>query len=187
VRTLVFLPVVTSQVVVATMWTFMLGRQGLFNSVLGALGIEPVSFLANKHLALLAIIIMTVWQQVGLACVIFLGGLQRIPAEIEESAALDGAGPWRRMWSIVMPLVSRTTVVIAVVITVFALQAFAPAYIMTGGAPEGSTNLIVYHIYKTAFVLQDPGYASALSIVVLAFALVVSLAQAKILRADWTY
>jgi ABC-type sugar transport system permease subunit len=58
---------------------------------------------------------------------------------------------------------------------------------MTGGAPEGSTNLIVYHIYKTAFVLQDPGYASALSIVVLAFALVVSLAQAKILRADWTY
>jgi ABC-type sugar transport system permease subunit len=74
VRTLVLLPVVTSQVVVATMWTFMLGRQGLFNSVLGALGIEPVSFLANKHLALLAIIIMTVWQQVGLACVIFLGG-----------------------------------------------------------------------------------------------------------------
>lgn len=187
IRVLVFLPVVTSSVVVATMWTFMLGDKGLINSVTDLVGIPPISFLADVDFALPAIIVMTAWQQVGLAMVLFLGGLQSIPQDVYEAAELDGAGPLRSLWSITIPLLSRSTLVTVVIVTVFALQAFAPAYLMTNGAPQGTTNLIIYHIYKTAFELQNPGYASALSIVVLVFAITVALIQMRLLRSRWTY
>jgi multiple sugar transport system permease protein len=187
VRTMIFLPVVTSSVVVATLWTFLLNQTGLINSALGAIGIPPLGFLTDKNQALVAIIVMSVWQQVGLATVLFLGGLQAIPAELNEAANMDGAGAWRRLRSLTVPLLSRTTLFVVVMMTVFALQAFAPAYIMTGGAPEGTTNLIIYQIYKTAFMLQQPGYASAMAIVVLVFAVLISLIQMRLLRTRWNY
>lgn len=187
VRTVVFLPVVTSSVVVATMWTFMLAQTGLVNGVLGGTGLEPVAFLTDKNTALIAIVLMCVWQQVGLAAVLFLGGLQAIPAEVQEASEIDGAGPLQRLWHITVPMVSRTTVLVVVMMTVFALQAFAPAFIMTTGGPEGSTNFIMYHIYRTAFFLQEPGFASAISIVVLVFALLVSLVQMRLLKTKWNF
>jgi len=187
VRTMIFLPVVTSSLVVATLWTFLLNREGLFNSVLGAIGVAPAGFLTDKNQALVALVVMSVWQQVGLAAVLFLGGLQGIPAELIEAATMDGAGPLRRLRHLTIPLLSRTTLFVVVVMTVFALQAFAPAYIMTGGAPEGTTNLIIYNIYKTAFTLQQPGLASAMSMVVLVFAIAISLVQMRLLRTRWNY
>lgn len=187
VRTVVFLPVVTSSVVVATMWTFMLAQTGLVNGVLGGTGLDPIAFLTNKDTALIAIVLMCVWQQVGLAAVLFLGGLQGIPAEVQEASEIDGAGPLQRLWHITVPMLSRTTVLVVVMMTVFALQAFAPAFIMTTGGPEGSTNFIMYHIYRTAFFLQDPGFASAISIVVLVFALLISLVQMRLLKTKWNF
>lgn len=187
IRTMIFLPVVTSGVVVATLWTFMLNRSGLLNSLLASWGLPHMSFLTDKNLALISIIIMSVWHQVGLAAVLFLGGLQSIPPDVQEAASVDGVGPVRRLWNITIPLVSRTTLLVVVVMTVYALQGFAPALIMTGGGPEGATNLIIYHIYRTAFFLQQPGYASALSLVVLAFALAISLIQMRLLRTRWNY
>lgn len=187
IRVMVFLPVVTSAVVVSTMWTFMLGQHGLINSTLNLIGVPSLGFLTDVRLALPAIVVMSVWQQVGLAAVLFLGGLQSVPLDIEEAASVDGASPLRRLVSITIPLVSRTTLLVVVVMTVFALQAFAPAYVMTGGAPDGTTNLIIYQIYKAAFVLHDPGYASALSIIVLVFALAVSLIQMQLLKTRWNY
>lgn len=186
-RVFVFLPVVTSQVVVATLWTFMLSRDGLANAVLGAVNTGPISFLSDSRYALPTLVAVTVWQQVGLCTIIFLGGLQAIPRELVEAASLDGASAARRMWSITVPLLARTTGVTTIVMTVFALQAFAPAYIMTGGAPDGTTNLIVYHMYKTAFLIKDPGFASAISAVVLVVALAISLSQSRILRPKWSY
>lgn len=187
IRTMIFLPVVTSAVVVATLWTFLLNQSGLINSSLGAIGIQPLGFLTDKHEALPALIVMSVWQQVGLAAVLFLGGLQSIPAELQEAAYTDGAGPARRLWHLTIPLLSRTTLFVVVIMTVFALQSFAPAYIMTGGAPDGTTNLIIFQIYRTAFYLQQPGYASAMAVIVLIFALLVSLVQMRLLRTRWNY
>jgi multiple sugar transport system permease protein len=187
VRTLVFLPVVTSAVVVATLWTFLLNNNGLVNSVLAGFGLGPFDFLTDKSQALPAIIIMSVWQQIGLAAVMYLGGLQAIPGDVVEASMLDGAGPVRRMISVTIPLMSRTTVLVVVVMTVFALQSFAPAYVMTAGAPEGTTNTLVYHIYKTAFNLQQPGYASAISVVLLLIAIIISLVQMRLLRTRWDY
>ncbi|WP_427005250.1 carbohydrate ABC transporter permease [Pseudarthrobacter sp. H2] len=187
IRTMIFLPVVTSSVVVATMWTFILAQTGLLNGLLTSAGISPVAFLTNKDTALYAIIAMCVWQQLGLAAVLFLGGLQSIPADVQEAAEIDGAGPVQRLWHIIIPMLSRTTVLVVVMMTVFGLQAFAPAFIMTTGGPEGSTNFIMYHIYRTAFFLQDPGFASAISIVVLLFALAISLIQMRLLKTKWNF
>ncbi len=186
-RTMIFLPVVTSSVVVATMFVFMLAQNGLVNSVLRSFGLPAAPFLTDPALALPTIILMTVWQQVGLAAVLFLGGLQAIPEEVQEAAVMDGAGPLRRMFSITIPLVSRTTLLVVVVMTVFALQAFAPALLMTSGGPGGTTNLVIYHIYRTAFYLQQPGVASAISIIVLVFAVLISLVQMRLLRTRWNY
>ncbi|WP_401000723.1 carbohydrate ABC transporter permease [Agromyces sp. GXQ0307] len=187
IRTMVFLPVVTSAVVVATMWGFILNQSGLLNSALASAGLGPVNFLTNTSLALPSIILLSVWQQVGLAAVIFLGGLQAIPEEIKEAASVDGAGPFRRLISITIPLVSRTTVLVVVVMTVFSIQAFAPAYVITSGGPEGSTNLFVFDIYRTAFFLQQPGFASALSVILLLFALLISWIEMRLLRTTWSY
>jgi ABC-type sugar transport system permease subunit len=187
VRTMIFLPVVTSSVVVATMWTFMLAQSGLMNGILSGAGASPMNFLTSKDTALIAIVIMCVWQQVGLAAVLFLGGLQAIPADVQEASEIDGAGPFKRLMHITIPMLSRTTVLVVVMMTVFSLQVFAPAFIMTTGGPEGSTNFIMYHIYRTAFFLQDPGFASAISIVVLVFALVISLIQMRLLKTKWNF
>ncbi|MBY6062217.1 carbohydrate ABC transporter permease [Microbacterium esteraromaticum] len=186
-RTIIFLPVVTSSVVVATMFVFMLAQNGLINSALRSIGLPAAPFLTDPAFALPSIILMSAWQQVGLAAVLFLGGLQAIPDDIVEAAVVDGAGPFRRMVSITIPLLSRTTLLVVVVMTVFALQAFAPALLMTSGGPSGTTNLVMYHIYRTAFYLQQPGLASAISIIVLLFALIVSLIQMRLLRTRWNY
>lgn len=187
IRTLVFLPVVTSTVVVATMWGFILNQSGLANSALGAAGLGPFNFLTDTGLALPAVILMSAWQQIGLAAVMFLGGLQSIPDDVQEAASVDGVGPIRRLFSITLPLVSRTTVLVTVVMTVFSIQAFAPAYVVTSGGPEGSTNLFVFEIYRSAFFLQQPGYASALSVILLLFALLISAIEMRLLRTTWSY
>jgi multiple sugar transport system permease protein len=186
-RTAVFLPVITSSVVVATLWNFLLANEGLVNAILNSLGFGTVSFLTDQALALPSIIIMSVWQQVGMATILYLGGLQSIPGDVMEASVLDGAGGLKRTFLIVIPLLSRTTVMVVVIMTVFALQSFTPAYVMTQGAPGGTTNLLVYEIYKQAFTLQDPGFASALSILLLVGAITISLVQMRLLRTRWDY
>jgi multiple sugar transport system permease protein len=187
VRTMVFLPVITSSVVVATMWTFLLNENGLINSALGAVGIPPQPFLTSPTQALPSFIVLTVWQQLGMATVLYLGGLQSLPGDVMEAARVDGANTLQRLIHVTIPLMSRTTVLVVVVITVFALQSFAPAYIMTGGAPNGTTNTLVHLIYETAFQLQQPGYASAVSLLLLVIALGISLIQMRLLRTRWNY
>jgi ABC-type sugar transport system permease subunit len=183
IRAVVFLPVVTSAVVVTTMWTFIYApSNGLANSVLSALHLPTLLYTTSAHQALPALIVMTLWEEVGFSMMLFLAGLQSIPAEFEEAAAVDGATAWQRFSRVILPLLNRTTVLVVIVNTVFALQAFTQAYIMTQGGPEGSTNFMVYNIYTEAFSLGDPGYASALSVVLLAIVIVVSAVQMRALR-----
>ncbi|HEU5419916.1 MAG TPA: sugar ABC transporter permease [Streptosporangiaceae bacterium] len=182
-RSIVFVPVVTSVVVVTTMWTFIYApSSGLANSTLHALHLPELKFLTTPHQALPALVIMTLWEEVGFSMMLFLAGLQSIPTEFEEAAAVDGAGPWSRFWKIVLPLLNRTTVLVVVVSTIFALQAFTQSYIMTQGGPDGSTNFMVYNIYTDAFNLGNPGYASALSVVLLIIIIIVSAIQMRALR-----
>lgn len=187
VRVVVFLPVMTSSVVTSTIFGFMLGQPGLVNQLLGTVGIHPVPFLTDTNWARPSIIVMSAWQQVGLAAVLFLGGLQSIPEDVREAARVDGAGWWSELTKITIPLLSRTTVFVVVLVTVFGLQTFAPALLLTGGGPQGSTDFITYNIYQTAFQLEQPGLAAAVSIVLLVAALVISGVQMGLLRSRWNY
>ena len=188
VRTVVFLPVVTSAVVIATIWTFLLEPgHGLINGALGALGLPRLAFLTSAAEALPSLVLMTVWQQTGFATVLFLSGLQAIPAELESAAAVDGANAWQRLRLVTLPLMARTAMFVVVMMTVFSLQAFAPPLIMTNGGPEGTTNLIAYDIYTLAFSLQLPGLASAVSVVFALIVMAISLLQMRLLRARWSY
>lgn len=188
VRTIIIIPVVTSAVVVSTMWNFLLDpSNGLINGLLALVGLPMQPFLTSVDQALPALIAMTVWQQTGFAAILFLGGLQGIPNDLAEAAKIDGATRGQVLWNITIPLLSRTTLFVVVIMTVFSLQAFAPAFLMTQGGPQESTNLIVYHIYRTAFMMQQAGYASALSVVLLLIVLGISMAQMWLLRAKWNY
>ncbi|CDZ49706.1 carbohydrate ABC transporter permease [Neorhizobium galegae] len=188
VRTMIMLPVVTSSVVIATMWSFLLDpSNGLINGALDIVGIARQPFLTSTTQALPSLIAMTLWQQVGFGAILFLAGLQGVPSELGEAARIDGATRWQVLWNITIPLLSRTTLFVVVIMTVFSLQAFAPAFLMTQGGPQEATNLIVYHIYNTAFIMQQAGYASALSVVLLLVVLAISMVQMALLRSRWNY
>jgi multiple sugar transport system permease protein len=182
-RSVVFLPVVTSVVVVTTMWTFIYApSDGLANSVLNAVGLPSLLWSTSSHEALVSMILMTLWEEVGFSMMLFLAGLQSIPIEYEEAAAVDGASAWQRFWRVTLPLLNRTMVLVVVVSTIFAIQAFAQTYIMTQGGPDYSTNFLVYNIYTEAFSLGDPGYASAMSLVLLVIVLIITGVQMRVLR-----
>lgn len=188
IRTIIFLPVVTSAVVVATIWAFLLeANNGLINSALSAVGLPRAAFLISKSQALPAIVLMMLWQQAGFATVLFLSGLQGIPAELEDAARVDGASAGQRLLFVTLPLLARTTVFVVVIMTVFSLQVFAPPLIMTSGGPEGATNFVAYDIYQLAFALQQPGLASAVSVVFMLIVLAISLVQMRLLRTRWAY
>ncbi|GAA1922293.1 sugar ABC transporter permease [Microbacterium aoyamense] len=183
IRAVVFLPVVVSMVVVSTMWLFIYSPEnGLANSFLEAIGIPAQPFITSASQALPSLIFMSLWQQVGFSMILFLAGLQSIPTELEEAAVMDGANAWQRFWHIILPLLNRTLVMVVVVSTTFALQAFAQAQVMTSGGPEGSTNFLLYNIYTFGFTHQQPGYASAMSIVLIVIVLIVSAVQMRALR-----
>lgn len=187
IRTMVFLPVITSTVVASTLFQMLLGNPGLVNQMLASAGIPPLPFLTSEALALPSLVVMASWQQIGLAAVLFLGGLQAVPHELLEASRVDGASGARTFFQVVLPLLSRSTLLVVVLVTTFSLQVFAPPLLMTQGGPDGSTNFVVYHLYRTAFLLQSPGTASAIAIVLLLIAVTIALLQSLLLRTRWNY
>src|SRR5262249_1019192 len=141
--------------------------------------------LANPGQALPAVTLVTIWKEVGFTTIIFLAGLQSIPAEFYEAARTDGAGPWAIFRWITLPLLRRTTVFVIVITTVFSFQVYTPVYMMTKGGPLDSTKVVVYYIWEQAFAFLEAGYASALSMILLAIVLVVALAQLRVTRSDF--
>lgn len=175
VRSLIFLPVVTSLVVAATLWLLILQPdQGLLNGLLSTVHLPRQPFLRDVGQALPSIIAMMTWKDVGLSMLFFLAGLQGIPAMYYEAARMDGAGAWQRFRHVTLPLLRGTLLFVLVMETVFALRVFSPVYVMTQGGPRGSTSVIVFDIYEQAFPFNSFGYASALSVLLLFFIVVVT-------------
>ncbi len=162
-RTAYFMPVVTSTVAVAIVWKWIYNPQaGLLNGVLHVLHLPTPGWLTDPRWALPALIIMAVWKYAGYYMVMFLAGLQAIPREYLEAAALDGAGRLSRFRHVTWPLLRPTTALVIITSTIFSFQVFGPVYVMTGGGPVHSTSVIVYHLYERAFGFQELGYASAI-------------------------
>jgi multiple sugar transport system permease protein len=183
-RTAYFLPVVASFVVMATIWKFLFAESGLFNTLLLTVGLPPQPFLKSADEALLSIAALGVWKFVGFNMLIFLGGLQAIPADLYESAALDGAGPIQRFWHITLPLLKRVTLFVVVMTSIESFKLFTPVYVMTSGGPQDSTNAIVFQIFRTGFRYYELGYAAAMSFLLLALVMVLMWLQFRALRTD---
>jgi len=181
-RTLFFIPVVLSFVVVAFLWKFLYNPDfGLIDGILGGLGLKRQGFLSNPSQALGSMIAACIWKSFAFFMMIFLAGLKEIPTELYEAAHLDGARPVQRVRFITLPLLRRTILFVVVVTTMDSfIKVFTPVYVMTDGGPRGRTDLLVYFIWRNAFKLGDLGYASAIAMVMFVFILVVNLVQLRI-------
>lgn len=143
-----------------------------------------IAFLSDKKWAMFALAFMSVWVGLGPRMVLFLAGLIGIPAPLYEAASLDGASPWRQFWSITLPQLMPTTLFVLVTSTIGAMQIFTPIYLMTQGGPEGSTDVVGYHIYTEAWVNFNTSLASAKSFILLAIIAVISFVQLKFIKTD---
>jgi multiple sugar transport system permease protein len=182
-RTAFYLPVITPLVIAAIIWKWVYDADfGLANYYLERLGLidEPLLWLSDASLAMPAVIIVNIWKGVGFNMVVYLAGLQAIPAEYYEAAEVDGAGPWQRFRKITFPLVAPTTFFLLVINTIGAMKTFDTIFVMTNGGPPGpggATTTVVYYIYTQAFTFFRMGYASALAYVLFVLLFVVSFAQ----------
>ena len=181
-RTVFFLPVVTSMVVVSMLWMFMYQPNGLINALLAKVGVQGPDWLGDPRTALIALILMSAWQACGFHMVIWLSGLQTIPADLYEAASLDGAGPWQQFVHVTWPGLRQTAIFILITITIAAFSLFTQVNIMTQGGPLDSTSTVVFMAVRTGFQQQQTGYAAAISLVFFVIVLAVSLLQRYLTR-----
>jgi multiple sugar transport system permease protein len=182
-RTVYFLPVVTSWVVVALMWKWLLNPEfGVVNYLLGLVGIDGPGWWTSPRWSMPAIILASAWKDVGFVMVILLAGLMAIPEEYYEAASIDGAGAWHRFRHITLPLLAPATFFVVVISLINNFQVFDQVWVMTGGGPVGSTTVVVQQIVQNAFEFGRMGYAAAMSWVLFLVILVVTLAQLRLQR-----
>lgn len=185
-RSVYFLPVVTSMYVVAMVWRWFYNPDfGILNETLWLLGVaNPPNWLTSQKWAMIAVIILAVWKQVGYNMVLFLGGLQGIPATVYEAASIDGASGWDTFWHITLPLLTPTAFFVTVISMINSFQVFDAVVALTDGGPADATRTLVMYIYDNAFRYLRMGYGSALAIVLFAIIFVLTLLQWR-LQSRW--
>lgn len=187
-RTAYFLPVVTSWVVVALMWRWLLNPStGIVNWALGLVGVAGPGWWTDPGWAMPSIILASAWKDLGFVMVIFLAGLQAIPADYYEAADIDGAGRWARFRHITLPLLSPASFFVVVISLINSFQVFDQVWVMTGGGPAGASSVVVTEVVRNAFSYGQLGYASAMSWVLFVAILAVTLAQFRLQRRWVTY
>ncbi len=187
-RSIYFLPVVTSWVVVALVWKWLLNPdQGIVNYLLGLAGIRGPGWWTDPAWAMPSIILASAWKDLGFVMVILLAGLQAIPEDYYEAAAVDGAGTWARFRSITLPLLSPASFFVVVISLINSFQVFDQIWVMTNGGPAGASSVVVEQIVKHAFSYGQMGYAAAMSWVLFSAILGVTLVQFRLQRRWVTY
>lgn len=177
-RGVYFLPVVTSWIVVALVWRWLLNPSvGVVNTALAFFGIDGPGWWTDPAWSMPSIILASAWKDLGFVMIILLAGLQAIPQDIYEAAKVDGAGPWRRLVSVTLPLLSPSTFFVVVISLINGFQVFDQVYAMTGGGPAGSSTVVVQQIYDLTFRYGAAGEASALSWMLFILVLGVTVVQ----------
>lgn len=177
-RGIYFLPVVTSWVAVSLVWKWLFNPKfGLINYFIDMLGMTGPSWLNDPKTAMLAIIITSVWKDIGFIMVLYLGGLQNISTSLYEAADIDGATKMQQFWKITLPMLKPTTFFVSMISLINSFQVFDQVNIMTEGGPGDSTTVLVQNIYNSAFKYSEMGYAAAMSWALFLIILVVSLVQ----------
>ena len=182
-RVLLFAPAVITPIVTAYLWRNLLGPDGAVNSLLGGVGLGAwrQDWLGSPDLALWSVVGVIVWQFAGYSMVIFLAGLQSVPQEVHEAAALDGAGPVRRFWSVTRPLLAPAFTINLMLSIIGGIKLFDQVYALTGGGPGHATDTLSTLIYKDAFTLGEFGYSIALAVVLTIIVAVASTSQYAVL------
>lgn len=179
-RGIYFLPVVTSWIVVALVWRWLLNpSNGIVNAVLAFFGISGPGWWTDPAWAMPSIILASSWKDLGFVMVILLAGLQAINTDYYDAAKVDGAGWWRRLFSVTMPLLSPSTFFVIVISLINGFQVFDQVYAMTGGGPNGASQVVVQQIYDLTFRYQRAGEASALSWMLFVVILAITLIQVR--------
>lgn len=178
-RTIFFFPHVASLVAVAVVWNLLFHPTlGPINQILRAIGISnPPGWTASVEWAMPAVIIVSIWKSMGYYMVLYLSGLQGIPRELYEAAKVDGASAFQRFKSITLPMLTPTTFFVSIMLTISCFKVFDLISVMTNGGPGRATNVLVYDIYNTAFINYEFGYASAISMVLFAIVLIITIIQ----------
>jgi len=177
-RAAFYTPVLVSIVVAAIAFRWLYAENGLINGWLGSLlgpGFEPIGFLTNPMLALPAVMLVTLWKGLGYYMVIFLAGLQGIPADLYEAAELDGSEGWRKHLDITLPLLRPYVTLVAVISAIAATKVFEEVYLMTQGGPANSTKTLVYYVYDQAFAELEISYACTVGLALFVIVLLLSL------------
>jgi multiple sugar transport system permease protein/raffinose/stachyose/melibiose transport system permease protein len=180
-----YLPVITSIVAIAVVWRFLLNTDvGLINVVLRNIGINGPAWLGNPALAMPSIIAMAVWRNVGFAMVVFVAGLQAIPAMLYEAASIDGAGRWQAFRYVTLPMLRPTILFMLVITTIGYLQLFEEPFVMTRGGPLDATLSVTMYMYQQGFSFFHQGYASAIAYVLFVIVAIVAFLQFRFLRSE---
>jgi multiple sugar transport system permease protein len=193
-RSVYYLPVLTSTVTASIVWKWIYQpRFGLLNSALAAivsqmgLQIQMPRYLMDPNLAMPAVVLMGLWQGTGYTMVIFLAGLQGIPQSLYEAAKVDGASRLQSFLHVTVPLLRPTILFVVLTGVIGSFQAFTQMFILTEGGPVNATRTIVYLLFDEAFVNSRFGYASAISFVLFAVVMTLTLLQRRTFATEWTY
>jgi len=185
IRSAFFLPVVSSWVAVALLWSWLFNpRYGLINYLLGLLGLPQPGWLFDPQWAMTAIVLTSVWKDLGFVVVLFLAGLQAVPQEYYEAASLDGAGRWMKLRAITLPLLAPTTFFVTIISLINSFQVFDQVWVMTEGGPAGATSVLVERVVRHAFSYGEMGYAATLSWAIFALVFAVTLVQLRLQRQE---
>jgi multiple sugar transport system permease protein len=169
---------VLSVTIVTLIWRFVLAPDaGLLGETAQAMGAEPIPFLSHPTWSLWALAITTIWWSIGLPMMLFLAGLQQIPGDIYEAAALDRASRWTTFWRVTLPSLKRTLVLVVMLQTAAQLQIFGQAQLLTGGGPGGATRTMVLFIFESAFARWELGYAAAAAEILFLLIVLLTLTQ----------
>jgi ABC-type sugar transport system permease subunit len=196
-RTVFFMPVLTSAVAVAVIWQYVLNPQyGLLNGLITKLTgdttviswlNDPTLTVLGVPIALIAVTITYLWMDIGYNLIIFIAALQGIPRQLNEASLLDGANAWQRFRYVTLPLLKPTILLVAILTMISSFQVFDLFQVMTLGGPDNQTRVMSLDIYENAFRFQSMGWAAAESLVLLAIVLLITLLQSRLLRTKWSY
>ncbi|HEY9630226.1 MAG TPA: sugar ABC transporter permease [Coleofasciculaceae cyanobacterium] len=181
-RSAYFIPSITSLVAAGLGFRWLFQTDGWVNGLLSLVGVPAIPWLGSPNWAMPVLILLSIWKQIGFNLVVFLAGLQAISLNLYEAADLDGATAWQQFWHITLPGLRPTLVFAAVTTTIFTLRSFEQPYVMTGGGPLNTTNLLVFYIYNQAFAQFDFGYAAAVTTLLLMATLLLVYVQLRVSR-----
>lgn len=186
-RAAYYTPVVISMVVAGIAWRWLYAENGLLNQLLRGLHLsEGIPWLTSPQFALFSVMLVTIWKGLGYYMVIYLAGLQSIPADLYEAGAIDGSDGWRKHWDITVPLMRPYLFLVAVISAISATKVFEEVYIMTQGGPRNSSKTLVYYVYERAFQDLDISYACTIGLVMFLIILTLSILRLSLNRPSST-